>query len=63
MYQVNESLSLSHTHVESCVYQKNTHGGIIVGSNDGMRDGKRYFQTDRNRGIFVRREDVELLDD
>lgn len=49
--------------MESCVYQKNTHGEIIVGSNDGMRDGKRYFQTDRNRGIFVRREDVELLDD
>lgn len=35
----------------------------LVGSNDGVRDGKRYFQTDRNRGIFVRREDVELLDD
>ncbi|KAI7884815.1 hypothetical protein K492DRAFT_204485 [Lichtheimia hyalospora FSU 10163] len=36
---------------------------VPVGSNDGVRDGKRYFQTDRNRGIFVRREDVELLDE
>ncbi|KAI9319154.1 CAP Gly-rich domain-containing protein [Dichotomocladium elegans] len=34
-----------------------------VGSHDGVKHGHRYFQTDRNRGIFVRLKDLELVDD
>ncbi|OAD08466.1 hypothetical protein MUCCIDRAFT_71582 [Mucor lusitanicus CBS 277.49] len=32
-----------------------------VGSNDGSIDGKRYFSTLTNRGIFVKQSEVALL--
>ncbi|CAO3645620.1 unnamed protein product [Mucor fragilis] len=32
-----------------------------VGSNDGSMDGKRYFRTLTNRGIFVKQSEVALL--
>ena len=33
----------------------------IVGTNDGSIDGKRYFTTSPNRGVFVKPSDVVLL--
>ncbi|KAH8551710.1 hypothetical protein BGW37DRAFT_424950 [Umbelopsis sp. PMI_123] len=32
-----------------------------VGKNDGSVDGQRYFQTDSQRGIFVREDDLVVL--
>ncbi|KAI7881952.1 hypothetical protein K492DRAFT_206431 [Lichtheimia hyalospora FSU 10163] len=32
-----------------------------VGKNDGSVKGKRYFQTDRDRGLFVLREDLAVV--
>jgi hypothetical protein len=34
---------------------------IAVGKNDGSVDGQRYFQTDSQRGIFVREDDLVVL--
>jgi hypothetical protein len=33
----------------------------IVGTNDGSIDGKRYFTTSPNRGVFVKPSDIVLL--
>ncbi|KAJ8657491.1 hypothetical protein O0I10_006793 [Lichtheimia ornata] len=33
-----------------------------VGKNDGSVKGKRYFQTDRDRGLFVLREDLAVVE-
>jgi dynactin complex subunit len=33
---------------------------MIVGSNDGSLDGKRYFTTTPNRGVFVKPTEVTL---
>ncbi|KAI9025767.1 CAP Gly-rich domain-containing protein [Phycomyces nitens] len=32
-----------------------------VGNNDGSVDGKRYFQTDPHRGIFVKRNELKVV--
>lgn len=34
-----------------------------VGKNDGVVQGKRYFDCEENRGIFVRQSQVVVLDD
>jgi dynactin complex subunit len=34
---------------------------FTVGKNDGSVDGQRYFQTDSQRGIFVREDDLVVL--
>lgn len=34
----------------------------LVGKNDGSVKGKRYFQTDRDRGLFVLREDLAVVE-
>lgn len=34
---------------------------FAVGKNDGSVDGQRYFQTDSQRGIFVREDDLVVL--
>lgn len=33
----------------------------LVGTNDGSINGKRYFTTTSNRGVFVKPSDVILL--
>ncbi|CAO1632541.1 unnamed protein product [Parajaminaea phylloscopi] len=36
--------------------------GVAGGKNDGSVQGKRYFDTDPNRGVFVRSSQLEVLD-